>query len=662
MQQFEEVKRHKPSVIFIPNVDIWYRTMGESAIRTFTGLLRSLAPTEPVLLLGILEKTSEEDKEIRQLNENYEARMLRDLFGYSRQNQVEIERPDDPSRTEYFDALIDYIRQAPSEFPEPENRKRRKLAELPVAPADDESSLKAPSKEDLKASKKKDRQTLNMLKLHIQSVMDQIKLKYKKFRTPPVEDRDIAYLYDEQNPEVLTTDLNEEQRQQQQQVFRPYELAKDEKGVDGLREVASAKFYYNLEIVTIEKRLSNGYYKRPKDYLADIKRLAKDARTLGDPDRTLKANEMLANVEVDMAMLEQREPALVVECEAVYVRDQEREQERVHKAREAERRGEDVPLIAPNVPPPQASKTTTESSGPVVLGQEVPGGRPPLFPTTPARLHRPSPMSNPWSTTNGSGPSHQTNGSTVPSRPHEDSEMLDSQADMDEHPSQGQHQSPSQPNTQGQFSQRSAHTRMPQGSQVDQYHNSASTTTSGQKTSDKSNRSSGPYSLNTQMSNGVRPGDHPDFSMLPEARGGSQLPDTQEQQFSSQSQPSQSSQRMGPPTQPPQRQSSITALLNNPAEAQAAAESDQQPPPLLSRKIIDPDLLNDFLKELVKRSSGLSVEQLEQVNASMMDVIWKTRGNWNRNQVLHKVKDAFNMTIADIEACQQIMGPSQPKD
>ena len=647
VQQFEEVKLHKPSVIYIPNVDLWYRTLGDSAVRTFTGLLRSLAPTEPVLLLGVMEEGfKDEDEETREFNSKAEKRMLRDLFGYSANNQYQLQRPDKDARAEYFDSTMDYIRKAPSEFPDGQERKRRKLADLPVAP--ELEAPKEPNKVEQKNQKKKDRQTLNMLKLHIQSVMDQIKLKYRKFRTPVIDDRDIAYLYDEQDPQVLTTDLNEEQRQQQQ-LFRPFELAKDEKGVPGLQEVASGKFYYNLEIVTIEKRLSNGYYKRPKDFLADIKRLAKDAKTFGDQDRTLKANEMLANVEVDMTTLEQQQPALVAECEALYEREQDRERARLEKEREAQRRGEQVPKIVPNVPPAGGSKTTTEEgSGPVRLGQEIPGVRPQLPPVTPSRMHQASPdsHSNAWSTNGTDGHhSHQTNGSTVPSKPqHEDSEMYSPADD----PSQ------QYANTQGQsLSQRTAHTRVAQGSQVEQYHNSASTTTSGQKTSDKSNRSSGPYSVNTQMSNGVRPGDHPDFSILPEAQGGSQLPDTQEPSSQASSQP------MAPPPTTTHRQSSITGLLN-PAQ-QPTTQPSPAPPQSLQRIILDPQAVENFHTKLVDSSSGLSVEQLEQVNAAMMEVIWRLRGEWNRNHVLLAVQRAFNATIEDIEACQSVQGPSQPE-
>lgn len=642
-------------MIYLPDVDLWYDTLSDSAVRIFTGLLRSLQPTDPVLLLGVMGREPDRDDET-------DKKMLSDLFGYSQKNQYALKRPDKQARKEYFEQIIDYIRKKPSDFPDAGARKRRKLDVLPVAAMPDVP--RGPSKADLKAQKKRDRQTLNMLKLHIQSVMDQIKLKYKKFRTPVVDDAAISYLYDEQNPELVTTDLTEEQRQQQQ-LFRPYELDKDEKGVAGLREVASGKFYYNLEIVTIEKRLSNGYYKRPKDFLGDIKRLAKDAKAFGDQDRTLKANEMLANVEVDMATLEQQQPVLVAECEAVYEREQDRERERLMKAREAQLHGESVPKVVPNVPPPNASKTTTEATGPVVLGQEVPGVKPSLFPITPSRYPTGS-ISNPWSTTNGgSYPSHHTNGDIVPPRPPpppppppaEDSEMmLDSPADE-----RGWQGSPS--HTQAQRSQKSVHTQIAHGSQVEQYHNSASTTTSGQKTSDKSSgRGSGSGPFSSVQSNGVvRPTTTSNYPVIEPVISGS-LPDTQpEAHLSSwQSQASQPSSQQMPPPPPaaptPARHSSIHSMLNNPSDGAAEEATTTATTPHFFLEEPSLGLLHD---SLTIRSSGMSVEQLEQVYAALMNVIWASRGDWNRNHVVKEVQDAFNETVRDVEVMQEILRPSQ---
>lgn len=84
VQLFTEVRRHKPSVIYIPSVDVWYRTVGHAVISTFVGLLRTLPPTDPVLLLGILE-SEEHDVDLQ---------MVKDLFGFSRKNQFEISKPE----------------------------------------------------------------------------------------------------------------------------------------------------------------------------------------------------------------------------------------------------------------------------------------------------------------------------------------------------------------------------------------------------------------------------------------------------------------------------------------------------------------------------------------------------------------------------------------
>ena len=623
------MKRHKPSIIYIPDVENWYTTLSESTIKTFTGLLRGIQPSEPVLLLGYMELSSADQKP--------NSAMLRDLFGYSLNNQYSLSRPGVPERQEFFDQIISMVKKSPNEFPDPTKRKRRKLVELPVAPTPPPIPVEL-TKAQINAQRKKDRLTLNKLKIHLQPVMDQIR-KYRIFANSPIDDSVIRYLYDEQDPNVLSTDLSEEQRQEQA-LFRPYEIDQDEKGVQGLRETASGKFYYNLNSTVLETRLSNGYYKRPKDFLADIRKLAKDSKTMENQARTLKANELLTNVDVDMAMVTESFPQIVMECEALYEREQERERERLRKVAEAKQRGEHVPIIVPNVPPQHVSHTTTEGSGPIVLGQEVPGVRS-LFPVTPSRLPGPSPISNDWSNTNGT--SNQTNGSAAHSKSHDDSEMYDvSPHNEFAHPLPFSQQN----NTQGQRSQKSAHTQLAHGSQLNEYQNSASTTTSGQKTSDRSNRSSGPYSVhNTQLSNGAH---HPDFSAAPPISGGSQLENTQEIHLpSSQDPASQSSQPMAPP---PHR-ASIHNLLNS-----NTPEEPPLPPPVY---VLEVRLAEQLLRELVARSSGLTVEQLEQVNASIMDAIYTTRESWNRNVVVAAVSEAFNATVEDIEACQKVLQWSQ---
>ena len=63
--------------------------------------------------------------------------------------------------------------------------------------------------------------------------------------------------------------------------------------------------------------------------------------------------------------------------------------------------------------------------------------------------------------------------------------------------------------------------------------------------------------------------------------------------------------------------------------------------------------------QLTERSSGCSVEQLEQLNAACMDAVWRTRGEWNRMVVMKAVEKAFNVTVRDIEDYQSILTQTQ---
>lgn len=84
MSLFTEVKRHKPSVIFIPGVDVWWHSISDAAITTFTTMLRSIPPSDPVLLLGTAECSPE----------LLAPEILKELFGFSKKNRAVVERPE----------------------------------------------------------------------------------------------------------------------------------------------------------------------------------------------------------------------------------------------------------------------------------------------------------------------------------------------------------------------------------------------------------------------------------------------------------------------------------------------------------------------------------------------------------------------------------------
>jgi ATPase family AAA domain-containing protein 2 len=561
------------------------------------------------------------------------------------------------------------------------DRKKRKLEVLEIAPP---PPPKPPTKEEIKAQKKRDHQLLNLLKVQIQPVMDQIQKKYKKFRNAPIQQPAIPYLLDETNPDFVRPDIPQ---------FRQFEFDTDKDGVKGLRDTTNGKFYYNLDTTTIEERLSNGFYTRPSDFLADIRSLTKDSRHVGDRDRVLKANELLANVEVDIAGIEAQ--PVFADCEGLYQRQLQRAKEKDKKRRKrmAAEAGLENPVESDL---PASGLVSASQSGPLTLGEPVPGRRPPLG----IPLNTPSRLSNGHSATNGTSvPSRSDNdvqmGGTdeYTQKTNEHTQQTNENSQAMQHPSaiRSMASAPfSNPAPTSQISQRSAFQEIPHGTSPSALINDASSTTSGKKTSD---------GWSTQATNGVSHGQasspvdktSADSQQLPDTQQGASARQSQQgtsnqssdeqwphsqahglargtiqaaypsQTPSSSSQPSQNP--AVPPFNAPARPSpskpkpagSIANILNDsPVEPTTSQLSSQKDP------ILDHYFCEDLLRRLVDGSSGCSIEQLEQLNRELMETLWAQRGEWNRNKVAAALVDVFNETIMDIEEMQRVLQASQP--
>lgn len=486
MSLFTEVRRHKPSVIFIPNVDAWWTTLGDAALTTFTTMLRQIAPTEPVLVLG----TAETSREL------VPPPIMLELFGYSKKNRVMIPRPEREQRVFFFLPVIQNLWKAPEEFPDPSNRKKRVLEILPVAPP---PPPRVPTKEEIKAQRQLDFHQLNLLKARLQPIMDQIQRRYRKFRQPVIPLNTIGYLFQESDPNFVRPDVGEQEQ-------RPFVISKDDKGVDGILETKTGKFYYNLDSTTIEERLANGYYARPMDFYEDIKRLFLDVKTIGDKDYLPKASEMVTNVEIDVFDINLNFKAQGINFEDIYQRQLER-------ARKAEERHRKKAAFQPLVDKIQSdlaeAHDDSESQGPVGIGAPTVK----TANTTAARFQViASPKSN--GNLNSSGSHPLTNGTSNPSNQgetgqavEEESTLIFSQGVEISSPLRYRHAQQQQVQqtrvttdstraTVGTFSQRSALTSVPPGVSPAAIQNDASST----RTSDPS---SGRGEWNTQQTNGA---------------------------------------------------------------------------------------------------------------------------------------------------------------
>jgi hypothetical protein len=233
-----------------------------------------------------------------------------------------------------------------------------------------------------------------------------------------------------------------------------------------LKEVATGKMYYNMDIEDIEERLANGYYRRWKDFLGDIRTIMHDAMTMEPSsapnfdkqnERLRKTQELVNNVEVDLESFRREKTQLDQQLTVYFARVLEEYRDKKAKGL-FNPWGDRHPI------------GTTTNQAPIVGRPPLPGER---------RMDPPpiTPMRYPHAHTNGDSLGPTTNGSTMPSRPG-DGDGDVTMADV----------TPAQKVPEQILSQRSALEKMAPGSQVDDYRNSGSTTTSGQN---NSNRTSG---------------------------------------------------------------------------------------------------------------------------------------------------------------------------
>ncbi|PSS00960.1 hypothetical protein BD289DRAFT_479158 [Coniella lustricola] len=648
VSMFIEVKRHKPSVIYIPNVDDWCATLGAPAVTTLMTMLKSVPPTDPILLLGTSECPLDKlDKDI-----------VGSLFGFSKKNRAQILPPGAHKRRIYFKNVAAHIRKSPTDFPDPHTRKKRVLEELPIAPP---PPPKPKSKEEIKQELKRDRTMLNQLKLRLQPVMDQIKRRYRAFHKPVIPHERYDYLFDEADPNFVSADVPQE---------RPFIISKDKEGTQVLYEVATGKYYYNLDTTVIEERISNGFYARPKDFYKDIRSLVHDIRNTGDRDRIIKANEMESNVDVDMNDIEIATGT--VQWEALHQRQLQRHAEDNDKAKKRAAMEAAVGLIQTDVVMNGAAEAS--QNGAVMIGAPVPrdGGR------TLARFRVMSPP-------RAYDPAHEsslTNGDSAPSRATQSATDQATQSQSQMRPPEiprsvgSQSQATSAQATAGttqggtqQISQISALTSLPPGVSPSAVFNDASTT----------NDPSTPRKSSSNWSANATNGYHTDGENM------SQMPDTQPPG----SQPSGNSQ-LTASSQVPWMHSQADALAHgglshvggnhstSPTSSQMANDrrasrmgltnllNDSETSGESSIRhsggstttsssqlpVVHDGEINEFLEALMERTSGCSIEQLEQINRELMDHIWASKHEWNRIKVLNQLRQVFNETISDIEEIQ----------
>ncbi|SCU86506.1 LAFA_0E01200g1_1 [Lachancea sp. 'fantastica'] len=323
VQVFTEARKRQPSVLYIPNIDIWIQTLPSNAILTLASLLGTLENSERVLLLAVASELKDQDFTNGVLSP---LDLSKGIFT--------IQRPSNAQKMLYFGTITKLLRMKPSSFAS--GRKRTKpLPQLPLAtkpttleilddngrPLTEEEKLV----NTLKAHQAHDMKLKNTLKIKLSGLMDLFKNRYKRFRKPPIDDTALVHLFE-------PTPVMQENPDYQQ----PYVK------VDNMiLECASGRKFFNMDLDIVEERLWNGFYSEPRQFLKDIELIYRDAHTSGDRERIIKASEMFVNAQMGIEELSQ--PEFVQECKAA--RQREVTRQKLFLQKEAERKAQEETML-----------------------------------------------------------------------------------------------------------------------------------------------------------------------------------------------------------------------------------------------------------------------------------------------------------------------------
>lgn len=130
-------------------------------------MLESLSPTDPVLLLAIV------DGPFSSLPHD-----VRSWFGIIRENRLTLSVPTNEQREAFFAGIVADIRRPPNQFADGIKRKRRILEELPIAPPPEPRQLTAA---ELAVQVENDQKVITLLKYRLGPILTELKRKFKRF-------------------------------------------------------------------------------------------------------------------------------------------------------------------------------------------------------------------------------------------------------------------------------------------------------------------------------------------------------------------------------------------------------------------------------------------------------------------------------------------------
>ncbi|KFO65847.1 ATPase family AAA domain-containing protein 2, partial [Corvus brachyrhynchos] len=170
-QLMREAQRTAPSIIYVPQIPLWWETVGPTVKAVFTTLLQNIPTFAPVLLLATT------DVKHGDLPEEIKA-----LFNKDHEEVFKIQWPTCAERRSFFEDLV--MKQA-------QNMKlfRRPLEVLPVAPPPKPRQL---TEEEIRQLEEQEEDTLRELRIYLRDVTHRLVID-RRFRafTKPVDPEEV---------------------------------------------------------------------------------------------------------------------------------------------------------------------------------------------------------------------------------------------------------------------------------------------------------------------------------------------------------------------------------------------------------------------------------------------------------------------------------------
>lgn len=348
VQLFVEAKRHQPSVIYLPSLDGWSAAVSETARSTVRSMLDSLAPTDPVLVLAIV------DGPFSSL-----PRDVRSWFGMTRENRLTLPSPTEAQRDAFFSSIIADIRRPPNQFADGIKRRKRILEELPIAPP---LEPRQPTAAELAIQEENDQRVITLLKYRLGPILTELKRKFKRFTKKAREEYDFDPIPVVNEVEIIATtttiaiqgendviDVCEQVTQEQPNGIingihpdpQPIEHPEPELQPQP-QPLPQEPQLFDMDLERMHVDLYKGKYLTPHDFLEDINKIVFNAaaRVYQDPngDRLFKAQAMLTAAEVSIQDFDHQ---FKHECQRMAERERKRREEH-KKAKGKGRAGEDA--------------------------------------------------------------------------------------------------------------------------------------------------------------------------------------------------------------------------------------------------------------------------------------------------------------------------------